>query len=179
MGLWTCWHIHISLLICLCFSPLTDGLVVSISPLLSILSKTVCHRNQLRTMLFLFSILHSFLFPLFLSKRRCLWLATSTWLIKKAVRLTWRWRKHLCLFLIMYLLLKRAQCVKAPLNVLHTGIYPPYWTGGQMCSYYVQQDLCDVEALDSANGVVLCIYLFILHKVSWAWNKLGLSTHTL
>ncbi len=92
MGLWTCWHIHISLLICLCFSPLTDGLVVSISPLLSILSETGCHRHHLRTMLFLFSILHSFLFPLFLSKRRCLWLATSTWLIKKAVRLTWRWR---------------------------------------------------------------------------------------
>lgn len=63
-------------------------------------------------------ILHYILFPLFLSERRCLWLAPSTWLIKKPGRLTWRWRKCWCHFLIMYLILKRAQCVRAPLNLL-------------------------------------------------------------
>lgn len=82
-------------------SLLTDGLAVFISPLLSILSETGCHSHHLWTMLFLFSIFHSLRFPcspihpLFLSERRCLWLAPSTWLIKKAGRLTWRWREAL------------------------------------------------------------------------------------
>lgn len=136
---------HIALLICirLYLSLLDDGLVVFISPLLSILSETGCHSHHLWTMLFLFSIFRSLRFPsslihpLFLSERRCLWLAPSTWLIKKAGRLTWRRRKHWCHFLIMYLFLKRAQCVRASLNLLRTGISPPYWTGGQMFHYCV------------------------------------------
>lgn len=53
-------------------------------------------------------ILHYFLFPLFLSERRCLWLAPSTWLIKRLAGwledggstgvtswlCTWFWKEH-------------------------------------------------------------------------------------
>lgn len=141
-GLGACWHMHIALLICICLSlSLLTLLVVFVSLLLSILSETGCHSHHLCTILFLFSIFRSLCFPsspmhpLFLSERRCLWLAPSIWLIKKAGRLTWRRRKHWCHFLIMYLFLKRAQCVRASLSHKRTGNSPPYWTGGQMFHY--------------------------------------------